>query len=96
MLLLKTRERRPIDLGFCFPVVLAFFQVINHGVLPEAVKKMLDVAIEFFSLSVEEMLKLYSDDPLKIGVLGFYCYLLVIFICVRNCDSTKSDMRPTC
>ncbi|KAG7980501.1 hypothetical protein I3843_05G185500 [Carya illinoinensis] len=42
-----------------------FFQVINHGVSPEAVKEMLDVAIEFFSLPVEEKLKLYSDDPSK-------------------------------
>ncbi|KAF5456516.1 hypothetical protein F2P56_025988 [Juglans regia] len=42
-----------------------FFQMINHGVSPEAVQKMLEVAIEFFSLPVEEKLKLYSDDPSK-------------------------------
>ncbi|KAG6716766.1 hypothetical protein I3842_04G064300 [Carya illinoinensis] len=27
----------------------------------------------------------------KQGALGFCCYLLVIFICVRNCVSTRSD-----
>lgn len=42
-----------------------FFQVINHGVSTEAVEKMLGVANEFFSLPVEEKLKLYSDDPSK-------------------------------
>jgi isopenicillin N synthase-like dioxygenase len=31
----------------------------------EAVDKMLEVAHDFFSLSVEEKLKLYSDDPSK-------------------------------
>jgi isopenicillin N synthase-like dioxygenase len=39
--------------------------VINHGVSLEAVEKMLEVAHDFFSLSVEEKLKLYSDDPSK-------------------------------
>ncbi|KAJ6387680.1 hypothetical protein OIU78_017392 [Salix suchowensis] len=42
-----------------------FFQVINHGVSLEAVEKMVGVAHEFFSLPVEEKLKLYSDDPSK-------------------------------
>ncbi|XP_075648237.1 protein DOWNY MILDEW RESISTANCE 6 [Castanea sativa] len=42
-----------------------FFQVINHGVSLEAVEKMLRIATEFFSLPVEEKLKLYSDDPSK-------------------------------
>ncbi|PRQ60589.1 putative flavanone 3-dioxygenase [Rosa chinensis] len=42
-----------------------FFQVINHGVSMEAVEKMLGVANEFFELSVEEKMKLYSDDPSK-------------------------------
>ncbi|XP_062147618.1 protein DOWNY MILDEW RESISTANCE 6 [Alnus glutinosa] len=42
-----------------------FFQVVNHGVSSEAVDKMLEVAHDFFSLSVEEKLKLYSDDPSK-------------------------------
>ncbi|KAJ6874444.1 protein DOWNY MILDEW RESISTANCE 6-like [Populus alba x Populus x berolinensis] len=42
-----------------------FFQVINHGVSLEAVEKMLGVAHDFFSLPVEEKLKLYSDDPSK-------------------------------
>ncbi|KAF7830805.1 protein DOWNY MILDEW RESISTANCE 6 [Senna tora] len=42
-----------------------FFQVINHGVSVEAVKKMTEVAYEFFSLPVEEKMKLYSDDPSK-------------------------------
>ncbi|XP_008234635.1 PREDICTED: protein DOWNY MILDEW RESISTANCE 6 [Prunus mume] len=42
-----------------------FFQVINHGVSTEAVEKMLGTATEFFSLPVEEKMKLYSDDPSK-------------------------------
>ncbi|XP_071929279.1 protein DOWNY MILDEW RESISTANCE 6-like [Coffea arabica] len=42
-----------------------FFQVINHGVSKDAVDKMLETATEFFSLPVEEKLKLYSDDPSK-------------------------------
>ncbi|KAL3814906.1 hypothetical protein ACJIZ3_016174 [Penstemon smallii] len=42
-----------------------FFQVINHGVSKEAVDKILKVAHEFFSLPVEEKMKLYSDDPSK-------------------------------
>jgi isopenicillin N synthase-like dioxygenase len=41
------------------------WQVINHGVSLEAVEKMLGVAHDFFSLPVEEKLKLYSDDPSK-------------------------------
>ncbi|KAL0425883.1 UNVERIFIED_CONTAM: protein DOWNY MILDEW RESISTANCE 6 [Sesamum radiatum] len=42
-----------------------FFQVINHGVSKEMVDKILGVAHEFFSLPVEEKMKLYSDDPSK-------------------------------
>ncbi|KAG8391675.1 hypothetical protein BUALT_Bualt01G0212000 [Buddleja alternifolia] len=42
-----------------------FFQVINHGVPKELVDKILRVAHEFFSSSVEEKMKLYSDDPSK-------------------------------
>ncbi|XP_073028797.1 protein DOWNY MILDEW RESISTANCE 6-like [Primulina eburnea] len=42
-----------------------FFQVINHGVSMEAVNRVLEVAHEFFSLPVEEKMKLYSDDPSK-------------------------------
>ncbi|KAK4741760.1 hypothetical protein SAY87_025348 [Trapa incisa] len=42
-----------------------FFQVTNHGVSEEAVERMLSVAAEFFSMPVEEKLKLYSDDPSK-------------------------------
>ncbi|PON83685.1 Oxoglutarate/iron-dependent dioxygenase [Trema orientale] len=42
-----------------------FFQVTNHGVSMELVEKMLGVAHEFFSLPLEEKLKLYSDDPSK-------------------------------
>ncbi|XP_054799824.1 protein DOWNY MILDEW RESISTANCE 6-like [Prosopis cineraria] len=42
-----------------------FFQVINHGVDLEAVKKMSEVAYEFFRLPVEEKMKLYSEDPSK-------------------------------
>eukprot|EP00258_Populus_trichocarpa_P029916 XP_024445935.1 protein DOWNY MILDEW RESISTANCE 6 isoform X2 [Populus trichocarpa] len=38
-----------------------FFQEINHGMSLE--EKMLGVAHDFFSLPVEEKLKLYSDDP---------------------------------
>lgn len=45
--------------------VFGFFQVVNHGVSKEAVADMLRVATEFFSLPVEEKLKLYSDDPSK-------------------------------
>ncbi|KAK6936607.1 Isopenicillin N synthase-like, Fe(2+) 2OG dioxygenase domain [Dillenia turbinata] len=40
-----------------------FFQVTNHGVNTKAVEEMLGIANEFFSLPVEEKLKLYSDDP---------------------------------
>lgn len=39
--------------------------MINHGVSMEAVAKMLGVANEFFELSLEEKMKLYSDDPSK-------------------------------
>ncbi|KAL8500234.1 hypothetical protein ACS0TY_020005 [Phlomoides rotata] len=42
-----------------------FFQVMNHGVGKERVDKMQRVAHEFFNLSVEEKMKLYSDDPSK-------------------------------
>ncbi|XP_052184852.1 protein DOWNY MILDEW RESISTANCE 6-like [Diospyros lotus] len=42
-----------------------FFQVINHGVEKEAVEKMVEAAKEFFSLPVEEKMKLYSDEPSK-------------------------------
>ncbi|KAL6495415.1 Protein DOWNY MILDEW RESISTANCE 6 [Orobanche gracilis] len=42
-----------------------FFQVINHGVSNETMDKMLEVAHEFFSLPVEEKMKLYSDDSTK-------------------------------
>ncbi|CAI9764802.1 unnamed protein product [Fraxinus pennsylvanica] len=42
-----------------------FFQVINHGISKESMDKLLAVAHEFFSLPVEEKMKLYSDDPSK-------------------------------
>nr|GLL38847.1 protein DOWNY MILDEW RESISTANCE 6 [Ipomoea trifida] len=42
-----------------------FFQVINHGVPKKVIDDMLKVAHEFFNLSVEEKMKLYSDDPSK-------------------------------
>ncbi|XP_059656353.1 protein DOWNY MILDEW RESISTANCE 6-like [Cornus florida] len=42
-----------------------FFQVINHGVSKESIKKMQSVANEFFCLPVEEKMKLYSEDPSK-------------------------------
>ncbi|CAI9769532.1 unnamed protein product [Fraxinus pennsylvanica] len=42
-----------------------FFQVINHGISKESMEKMLAVAYDFFSLPVEEKMKLYSDDPSK-------------------------------
>lgn len=45
--------------------IYGFFQVINHGVNEGSIEKMLGVAKEFFSLSVEEKMKLYSDDPSK-------------------------------
>ncbi|XP_052198193.1 protein DOWNY MILDEW RESISTANCE 6-like isoform X1 [Diospyros lotus] len=45
--------------------LFGFFQVINHGIPAEATQQILDVANEFFSLSVEEKMKLYSDDPSK-------------------------------
>lgn len=40
-------------------------QVTSHGVPPELMINMLRVAKEFFSLPVEEKMKLYSDDPTK-------------------------------
>ncbi|GKB80986.1 protein downy mildew resistance 6 [Tanacetum coccineum] len=42
-----------------------FFQVINHGVPDEIVKKMQQVGRDFFELPVEEKMKLYSEDPSK-------------------------------
>lgn len=42
-----------------------FFQVINHGVGKEIVESMQKVGSEFFSLPLEEKLKVYSDDPSK-------------------------------
>nr|GMD58530.1 protein DOWNY MILDEW RESISTANCE 6 [Ipomoea batatas] len=42
-----------------------FFQVINHGVSKKVIDDMLKVAHDFFNLSVEEKMKLYSDDPSK-------------------------------
>ncbi|KFK27729.1 hypothetical protein AALP_AA8G421900 [Arabis alpina] len=42
-----------------------FFQVINHGVDKETIDEMVSVANEFFSMSMEEKMKLYSDDPTR-------------------------------
>ncbi|XP_021909354.1 protein DOWNY MILDEW RESISTANCE 6 [Carica papaya] len=42
-----------------------FFQVINHGVSEETRDGMIGVAKEFFSLPMEEKMKIYSDDPAK-------------------------------
>ncbi|KAL0738555.1 hypothetical protein Bca4012_014765 [Brassica carinata] len=42
-----------------------FFQVINHRVSKETIDGMVSVANEFFSMSMEEKMKLYSDDPTK-------------------------------
>ncbi|KAG7556365.1 Oxoglutarate/iron-dependent dioxygenase [Arabidopsis suecica] len=42
-----------------------FFQVINHGVSKQLIDEMVSVAHEFFSMSMEEKMKLYSDDPTK-------------------------------
>ncbi|XP_022890423.1 protein DOWNY MILDEW RESISTANCE 6-like isoform X1 [Olea europaea var. sylvestris] len=42
-----------------------FQQVINHGVSEEIMEKMLNVADEFFTLPLEEKMKLYSEDPFK-------------------------------
>ncbi|XP_047976402.1 protein DOWNY MILDEW RESISTANCE 6-like isoform X2 [Salvia hispanica] len=39
-----------------------FFQVINHGVSKEAVSRIVATGHELFGLSVEEKMKLYSDD----------------------------------
>lgn len=39
--------------------------MINHGVSKELAEKMQKVAREFFDMSVEEKMKLYSDDPTK-------------------------------
>ncbi|PKA51012.1 Naringenin,2-oxoglutarate 3-dioxygenase [Apostasia shenzhenica] len=39
-----------------------FFQVVNHGVSSELVMKMRKIAGEFFRLSAEEKMRLYSDD----------------------------------
>ncbi|XXG77556.1 hypothetical protein AAC387_Pa08g1689 [Persea americana] len=41
------------------------FQVINHGILPETMRKVTEIAREFFHLPIEEKMKYYSDDPLK-------------------------------
>lgn len=40
-----------------------FFQVINHGVSKETVSRIVQMSHEFFDLSVEDKMKLYSDDP---------------------------------
>ncbi|XP_010251364.1 PREDICTED: protein DOWNY MILDEW RESISTANCE 6 [Nelumbo nucifera] len=42
-----------------------FFQVINHGIPVESTMRMLEMAKEFFHMSVEEKMKYYSDDPSK-------------------------------
>ncbi|CAH8359831.1 unnamed protein product [Eruca vesicaria subsp. sativa] len=42
-----------------------FFQVINHGVCKATIHEMVSVAHEFFGMSMEEKMKLYSDDPSK-------------------------------
>eukprot|EP00253_Pinus_taeda_P031080 PITA_31080 len=40
-----------------------FFQIINHGI-PDAVSsRMLRVAVEFFTMPVEDRMEYYSDDP---------------------------------
>ncbi|EOA21013.1 hypothetical protein CARUB_v10001347mg [Capsella rubella] len=42
-----------------------FFQVTNHGVSKQVIDDMVSVAHEFFSMSMEEKMKLYSDDPTR-------------------------------
>ncbi|KAG6538718.1 flavanone 3-dioxygenase 2-like [Zingiber officinale] len=42
-----------------------FFQVVNHGIAAELVKKVLAITLEFFCLPPEEKAKLYSDYPAK-------------------------------
>ncbi|KAF3789222.1 DOWNY MILDEW RESISTANCE 6 protein [Nymphaea thermarum] len=42
-----------------------FFQITNHGVPQQVVEEMLLVARQFFSLPIEEKMKLYSNDPSK-------------------------------
>ncbi|CAN8277295.1 unnamed protein product [Cochlearia groenlandica] len=46
-------------------VRFGFFQVINHGVSKQIIEDMVSVSNEFFSMSMEEKMKLYSDDPTK-------------------------------
>ncbi|KAG6534392.1 flavanone 3-dioxygenase 2-like [Zingiber officinale] len=42
-----------------------FFQVVNHGIDAQLIKKVLAITLEFFRLPPEEKAKLYSDDPAK-------------------------------
>ncbi|CAN6466273.1 unnamed protein product [Victoria cruziana] len=42
-----------------------FFQIINHSIPQQLVEEMLLVSRQFFSLPMEEKMKLYSDDPSK-------------------------------
>ncbi|XP_042400386.1 flavanone 3-dioxygenase 2-like [Zingiber officinale] len=42
-----------------------FFQVVNHGVEVELIRKMMEVVLEFFRLLAEEKAKHYFDDPAK-------------------------------
>ncbi|XP_057836524.1 protein DMR6-LIKE OXYGENASE 1 [Cryptomeria japonica] len=40
-----------------------FFQIVNHGVPEALMKRMMDVAKEFFEMPPEDRACLYSDDP---------------------------------
>ncbi|KAJ7553011.1 hypothetical protein O6H91_06G080700 [Diphasiastrum complanatum] len=42
-----------------------FFQVINHGVSPSMIQRMVDAAKEFFNLPLEEKMAYASDDVAK-------------------------------
>ncbi|KAJ4732172.1 2-oxoglutarate (2OG) and Fe(II)-dependent oxygenase superfamily protein [Rhynchospora pubera] len=42
-----------------------FFQVVNHGITEEMLRKVMGIGKEFFKLPPEEKAKLYSDDPAK-------------------------------
>ncbi|KAJ1693596.1 hypothetical protein LUZ63_010294 [Rhynchospora breviuscula] len=41
------------------------FQVVNHGITEEMLRKVMGIGKEFFRLPPEEKAKLYSDDPAK-------------------------------
>jgi isopenicillin N synthase-like dioxygenase len=38
-------------------------QIINHGIPDVVIRRMLEVAEEFFRMPVEDRMEYYSDDP---------------------------------